>query len=124
MQSARFFEPPRERESRTACYADEEFERTGSPLCFLLIFAISREYDEVVIQGKLAYVCYCRPATRAHTAVVVYQIGQTFASDQLRRIGDFEVQVRLAGITGTADAREHLASPYSLSCLNTQTSRL
>src|SRR3954462_12698256 len=82
------------------------------------------EYGDGVIQRKFAYMQVWRPPARAHALVPVYQIGQTFASHQLRRVGDLEMQVRLAGISGTAHTRQHLTSPHDVAWLDTQAPRL
>ena len=64
------------------------------------------------------------PATRGLGPVPVDEIRHPFASQQFRRSGDFEMQIRLACIAGSADARQHLAAPRPVSCLHAQTSRL
>jgi hypothetical protein len=73
---------------------------------------------------EFAYVQFQNPATRGLGPVPVDEIRHPFASQQFRRSGDFEMQIRLAGIAGSADARQHLAAPRPVSCLHAQTSRL
>src|SRR5260370_21100542 len=75
-------------------------------------------------ERQLAYAKFHRPVIRALTAVPVDEIGHALASQQLRRSSDFEMQMRLAGIAGSADARHHLAAPHAVPGLHTQTSRL
>src|SRR5260370_9746961 len=75
-------------------------------------------------ERPLAYAKFHRPVLRALPAVPVDEIGHALASQQLRRSGDLEMQMRLAGIAGSADARHHLAAPHAVPSLHTQTSRL
>src|SRR5258707_1675818 len=82
------------------------------------------EYDDTILQRQLADVKFHRPVTRALAAVPVDEIGHALASQQLRRSGDFEMQMRLAGIAGSADARHHLAAPHAVPCLHQPTPRL
>src|ERR1700730_844100 len=66
----------------------------------------------------------CGPVTLALATVPVDEIGHAFTSQQLRRSGDFEMQMRLASVSGTADSRQHLPAPHAIPCLHPQTSRL
>src|SRR5260370_33407671 len=75
-------------------------------------------------ERQLAYAKFHRPVIRALTAVPVDEIGHALASQQLRRSGDFEMQMRLAGIAGSTDARHDLATPHAVPRLDAQASRV
>ncbi len=64
------------------------------------------------------------PVACAFAAVPVDEKGHAFTRQQLRRRGDFEMQMRLASVSGSANARQNLPTPHGISCLHPQTSRL
>ena len=64
------------------------------------------------------------PVTRALAAVLIDEIGHAFTCQQLRRGGDFEVQMRFSSISGIADECQSLPAPHAIPYYHAQTSRL
>lgn len=79
-----------------------------------------RHYDS----NEFVYEQFQSSATRGLGPVPVDEIRQPVRQPAVRRSGDFEMQIRLACIAGSADARRHLATPHAVPCLHAQTSRL
>jgi len=66
----------------------------------------------------------CQALSAGSTRYLVDEIRHAFTSQEARRGRDLEVQMRPAGVSGIADARQHLAAPHALSGLHAQAARL
>ena len=66
------------------------------------------------------YAKFHRPVTRALAAVPVNEIGHALASQQLRRSRDFEMQMRLASVSGITNPRQYLSAPHAVSRFHAQ----
>ena len=62
--------------------------------------------------------------TTTLATIPVDEIGHALTHSLFRRSSDFEMQMRLTGITRIADARQCLASPHAVRGLHAQAPRL
>ena len=90
------------------------------PSSFMVVF----ERNNAVIEWQLVSVYLGCPVPRAFGAVLIDDIGHALSGQRLRRSGDFEMQMRLAGVPGSANGGQQLPSPNAVPCLHPQASRL
>lgn len=64
------------------------------------------------------------PSVPCLDSVLIDNIRQPFARQCFRRIGDLEVQMRLARISRSPDQRDDLSAPHTLTDLDAHTARL
>src|SRR5271163_4771873 len=61
--------------------------------------AVFPECHDALVQRQLAYAKFHGAVTPAHATIPVDEIGHALAHSLFRRNGDFEMQMRLTGIT-------------------------
>src|ERR1700683_2150376 len=82
------------------------------------------ECHDAVVQRQLMYANFHGAVTTTLATIPVDEIGHALTNSLFLRIGDFEMQMRLTGITRIADARQYLASPHAVPGLPPQAPRL
>jgi hypothetical protein len=83
--------------------------------CFRRSFtAVFPKCHDAVVQWQLVYAKFHGSVTSALATIPVDEIRHALNHSLLRRSGDFEMQMWLAGITRIADARQYLALPHAV----------
>lgn len=73
------------------------------------------ERDDALVERQLVFVHLVRPAVWRRDGVLVDKIGDAFTKERFGGCGDFEMQVRLPGISRGADTRKYLSATDAVS---------